>query len=759
MKLAWGLTTLALGLAVTPLGAADWKPKQGPLQTRWAKGVDPEKTHPEYPRPQLVRKDWLNLNGVWQLAFARQGEEPPFSKTNLPERILVPFPVESALSGVMKRGERIWFHRDRLWYRRTFTVPKAWAGQRVLLHFGAVDWEAVVWVNGRKLGTHQGGYDPFSFDITDALKDGDEQQLIVGVWDPTDKGPQPRGKQVCRPGGIYYTPITGIWQTVWLEPVPKVSIASLKIVPRILGGRVDVSVQLRGTADKAMIRAEVHDGDVQQVSAKGDASAVLTMRLQDVKLWSPQSPHLYPLSVDLLIDGKTVDHVDSYFGMRQVAIGKDDKGTMRLLLNGKPLFMVGPLDQGFWPDGLYTAPTDEALRYDVEVTKQLGFNMTRKHVKVEPARWYYWCDRLGLLVWQDMPSGDASVPPGRKDIERTPESAKIYERELKAMIDHLHNHPSIIMWVVFNEGWGQFDTQRITDWTKKYDPTRLVNNASGWNDRQAGDVIDVHVYPGPGAPRPEAKRASVLGEFGGLALAIDGHTWSHQTWGYRGTKSRDELTRKYELLLRETHRLKEDRGLCAAVYTQLTDVETEANGLLTYDRAIIKVDVERAAAVARGDFSRVPQVRVLVPTSEDKGQTWRYTVTKPKGDWQAVDFEDDKWAESVGGFGTKGTPGAVVRTEWKTDDIWIRRTFTLPEEKLGDVYLRLHHDENAEVYLNGVLAAKVEGYITSYEEVPITDEARATLKLGKNTIAIHCHQTTGGQYIDAGLVEVRKPRR
>jgi hypothetical protein len=728
-------------------GAADWNPAQGPLMTRWAKDVAPEKVHPEYPRPQMVRKDWQSINGLWQLAFAKEGEPAPVGK-ELPKRILVPFPVESALSGVMKHG-------DRLWYRRTFTVPPAWSGRRVLLHFGAVDWEAMVWVNGKKLGEHQGGYDPFSFDITDALKPGSEQELIVGVYDPTDRGTQPRGKQVLKPGGIYYTPTTGIWQTVWLEPVPSPYIKSLKITPDVDKGEVRVKVRANGAGAKWLVKvAVVAKGEA--VMASGRLTEEIAVPVGSTHSWSPEQPVLQDLHITLADpDGKVVDVVDSYFGMRKITIAKDDKGVNRLFLNNKPYFQVGPLDQGFWPDGLYTAPTDEALRYDIEMTKKLGFNMARKHVKVEPARWYYWCDKLGLLVWQDMPSGDKSVAPGKGEITRTPESAKQFELELRRMIDNLHNHPCIVMWVVFNEGWGQYDTDRLTKWTKAHDPTRLANCASGWNDMKVGDVHDIHVYPGPGAPPTESRRAAVLGEFGGLGLGVDGHTWTQKTWGYRGTQSKADLTHKYERLLAGVWRLKEERGLAAAVYTQTTDVETEANGLLTYDRAVVKVDLERVAAVNRGDLSRVPKTHVVIPTSQEKGLAWRYTLEKPGGDWFRPDFADKAWKEGLGGFGTHGTPGAVVRTEWSTNDIWLRRKFTLPEISTANLCLMLHHDEDAEIYLNGVLAARVAGYTTDYEEVPIRDEARAALKPGKNVVAIHCKQTRGGQYIDVGIVEVK----
>ena len=759
-------TLLAIGLVslLTPGtgAAADWQPAKGPLMTRWAKDVKADRVHPEYPRPQLVRKDWLNLNGVWQLAFAERGEAPPVGR-QLPERILVPFPVESALSGVMK-------HQNRLWYRRLFTVPRKWAGRRVLVHFGAVDWEATVWLNGKKLGDHRGGYDGFSFDLTDALKPEGEQELIVGVFDPTDAGPYPRGKQVLKPAGIYYTPTTGIWQTVWLEPVAPAHIVSLKIIPDVPNRQVKVSARVEGVGGKHQLRIRVAEAPTgppvggtpgKEVGTQTSdwLAEAQTIPIRDPKLWSPETPYLYDLRVQLLDGNQVVDEVQSYFGMRQISLGQDDQGTTRLFLNGKPYFQVGPLDQGFWPDGLYTAPTDEALKYDIEITKKLGFNMARKHVKVEPERWYYWCDKLGLLVWQDMPSGDQGVAKGKGEITRRPQSAQQFELELKRMIDGRFNHPCIIMWVVFNEGWGQFDTVRLTNWTKDYDPTRLANCASGWNDMEVGDVHDIHVYPGPGAPEPEPNRAGVLGEFGGLGLAVDGHTWTNKTWGYRGTASKADLTRKYERLLAGVYKLKAEKGLSAAVYTQTTDVETEANGLLTYDREVLKVDPNRVAAVNRGDFSRVAEVKTVVPTSQQKGLPWRYTFRKPAGDWYKPDFDDTSWKEGVGGFGTKGTPGAVVRTEWKTDDIWLRREFTLPDGPLGDLQLFVHHDEDAEIYLNGVQAAQVPGFITDYQELPMTPAARAALKPGKNIIAIHCHQTTGGQYIDAGIVSVQEPAR
>jgi hypothetical protein len=727
------LAVLLVLLAHPHARAEAWKPAAGPLATRWAKDVSPQRVHPEYPRPQLVRQNWLNLNGLWQLAIGKPDDALPAGK-DLAEKILVPFPVESALSGVMKQA-------DRLWYRRTFQIPEAWKGSRVLLHFQAVDWEATVYVNGKEVGVHRGGYDAFALDVTEALKPAGDQELIVKVFDPTDKGNQPRGKQVDKPGGIMYTPCTGIWQTVWLEPVPAARIAGLLMVPDVEGSCLRLTVKGAGTAPGAVVHAVVRDGSTETVAAFGALGAQMELRIpkDKLKLWSPDRPHLYDLAVTLKQGDKAVDEVASYFGMRKIDLAKDKDGFLRMRLNGESLFHIGPLDQGFWPDGIYTAPTDEALRYDIEAAKQLGFNMARKHVKVEPDRWYYWCDKLGYMVWQDMPSGNNA----------TPEAKKQFERELTRLVEGFRNHPSIVMWVVFNEGWGQHDTERYVDLVKKMDPSRLVNNASGWTDKKVGDVSDIHAYPGPGAPEPEARRAGVLGEFGGLGLGVDGHTWTKKTWGYQGMASAEGLTRRYVQLLSGVWGLRDARGLSAAIYTQITDVETECNGLLTYDRAVIKVDVKKVAAANRG---QVPKLEVVVPTSQAKGIRWRYALAQPGGDWFKPDFDDSAWQQGPGGFGAPQTPGAVVRTEWRSKDIWLRRTFDLPEVKTGDLSLLVHHDEDVEVYVNGVLAATATGFTTNYEDLPLTPQGRAALKPGKNVFAVHCRQTQGGQYIDVGIV-------
>jgi beta-galactosidase/beta-glucuronidase len=540
----------------------------------------------------MVRPDWLNLNGLWDLAITSKDATSATFQT----QILVPFPVESALSGVMRPISE----NDRIWYRRSFEVPGQWRGRRLLLHFGAVDFEATVWVNGTKIGEHRGGYDAFSFDITDALRQSGANELIVTAWDPTDAGTQPRGKQVRKPHGIWYTSTSGIWQTVWLEPVNAACITALTITPDVDSSAVTVRPITTRTLGVCMVEVEIRDGRKAVYTASVNAGGQITMPVKNARCWSPEDPHLYNLVVSLKLGGRTIDKVESYFGMRKISLGKDGKGFTRLMLNNKPYFQLGPLDQGFWPDGLYTAPTDAALRYDIEMTRKLGFNLARKHVKIEPDRWYYWCDKLGLLVWQEMPSGDKYIGSKAPDITRTPESAREFEQELKALVQGRGNHPCIVMWVPYNEGWGQWDTARVVEMIKKLDPTRLVDNTSGWSDRGVGDVHDVHQYPGPGAPEPEANRASVLGEFGGLGLPVPGHTWqTEKNWGYRSFTNAEALTTAYLDLVAKLFPLIEAKGLSAAVYTQTTDVEGEVNGLMTYDRALVKMNLDKVAAANR----------------------------------------------------------------------------------------------------------------------------------------------------------------
>ena len=559
----------------------DWQPADNPLMTRWADDIDPEEPLPEYPRPKMKRENWTNLNGQWDFQISDKS-----GKGEYDEQILVPYPVESALSGVKETVGA----KNRVWYRRTFTANPA-ADERVLLHFGASDWETHVFVNDEYVGMHQGGYAPFSFDITDELADEGEQTIEVTVWDPTDKGHQPVGKQTHDPRSIWYTAVTGLWQTVWMETVPETHIQDLEVTPQVDQERAKIEVDVAGATGEHQVRAVVSTDDGEVTRTTGAPQNRLFAEWDDPRLWSPDNPFLYNLEVHLLDgDGTVVDRVTSYVGMRSVSVAEAEDGHMRLFLNGEPIFHVGPLDQGWWPDGLYTAPTDEALKYDIEVTKKLGYNMLRKHVKVEPQRFYYWADKLGILVWQDMPNPD--IEPGQIP-ERSPEAIEQFKDEYKSMIDALYHYPSIVMWVPFNEGWGQYQTREIVAWTEDYDPTRLVNNASGWTDRGVGDVHDEHHYPGPGMPEPEENRAVVLGEFGGEALVVEDHLWiqdfSEAPTHYETSQSRNELHSTYDRMIQEVDSLK-DEGLAAAVYTQTTDVESEVNGLMTYDREVIKFD-------------------------------------------------------------------------------------------------------------------------------------------------------------------------
>jgi beta-galactosidase/beta-glucuronidase len=585
---------VALGLVTQ--AQQSWKPVEGKIMSEWATKVDPSNVLPEYPRPQLVRSEWTNLNGLWKYSIQPTSTEKPAAYDG---NILVPFAVESALSGVGKRVGK----DSVLWYERNFTLPASAKSKKVLLHFGAVDWQCDVYVNDKHVGTHKGGYDPFSFDITAALSKKGAQKLVVKVWDPSDDGPQPRGKQVKNPHGIWYTPVTGIWQTVWLEAVPQTYIAATRNTPDIDKKQVTISAVVENAqpGDRVLVQALNGKELVSQQEVEPGADAVLS--ISNPQLWSPENPHLYDLKVSVIRKNKPVDEVGSYFAMRKISMAPDANGMQRMLLNNEFVFQYGPLDQGWWPDGLYTAPTDEALLFDVVKTKEMGFNMIRKHVKVEPARWYYHCDKLGMLVWQDMPSGDMGNKWEQRigfygkatDRDRTPESEAIFREEWKEIMRDLYNFPSIVVWVPFNEAWGQFKTTEITKWTMQEDPTRLVNHASGGNFEPVGHIVDLHHYPEPLMLHPYVygrEWVNVLGEFGGLGLPIEGHTWqTKDNWGYQSFKTKEELFKRYSEFMSAIPKLIE-QGLSAAVYTQTTDVEVETNGFMTYDRKVIKFPID-----------------------------------------------------------------------------------------------------------------------------------------------------------------------
>jgi hypothetical protein len=565
-----------------------WRMQPTTIQTRWAKQVTSKNPLPEYPRPQMVRSKWTNLNGLWEYAVtAKEADQPQ----QFSGQILVPYPIESALSGVKKALQP----EEILWYKRTINKPATKTGEHVLLHFGAVDFDATVFLNGKQIGNHKGGYQNFSFDVTDALTQA-SNELVVKVWDPSDKGPNPHGKQVLNPGGIMYTPSSGIWQTVWLETVPATFIKSVKMTPDVDNNSLRIALILDGDATDCTVEAVAKSGAAAAGKTSGNAQEPLTININNAKLWSPDAPNLYDLTLTIKRNGKVIDEVKSYFGMRKIEIKKNEKGIERIFLNNKYTYNLGTLDQGFWPDGLYTAPTDAALKFDIEASKAIGFNTIRKHIKIEPARWYYHCDKLGVLVWQDM------VNPGNDE----PEGRKQFEIENKENIEQLYNYPSIVCWVLFNEGWGAYDQARLTKWVKDTDPTRIVNGhsgslivnynspdntAQGLADKSANsDVTDIHSYPPPGMPAHIPGKAIVLGEFGGIGVSIPSHLWDDiaSGWGYGGTVSAGTMRKTYAVMTDSLIAF-EKRGLSGSIYTQPFDVEAEQNGLITYDREILKI--------------------------------------------------------------------------------------------------------------------------------------------------------------------------
>ncbi len=587
-------------------GKTKWMPSGDKIKTEWAENIDPSNVWVEYPRPQMVRDCWLNLNGLWDYAIT-----PAEAETFEPEgSILVPFAVESSLSGV---GRRL-ADNEALWYERTFRVPADWKGSNVLLHFDAVDWQAEVWVNGNRVGCHQGGYTQFTFDITPFLRKSGKQTLRVKVLDATDHSYQPRGKQWTKPSGIWYTPVSGIWQTVWLEPVGRTYINGYCAVSDIDAGKINVKVDAEALRDGDVVSVRVADKGKVVASAEG---CDVNLGIPGMKLWSPETPFLYDIEVSVIRNGREIDRVKGYTACRKISVMDVESvygSFKRMALNNKPLFQFGPLDQGWWPDGLYTAPCDEALKFDIVKTKEFGFNMIRKHTKVEPARWYWWCDVLGILVWQDMPAiGDNAdeVRSGRpaevvrhqshnwtRDSFLNPTEADIpevwkqnYYREWGEIINQFKCFQSIVVWVPFNEAWGQFDTKKVVEFTKEQDPTRLVNESSGGNYFFVGDIIDIHHYPQPRMSAFESKFCMVLGEYGGIGRAVPGHTWFNgEGWGYGGLKDDDAAAQETYVRFTEMLKTYVQTGCAAAVYTQTTDCEGELNGLMTYDRKVIKFD-------------------------------------------------------------------------------------------------------------------------------------------------------------------------
>ena len=593
---------------------SQWKPVGDNIKTKWGENINPNNVLQEYPRPILVRNDWKNLNGLWDYTITSKGENKP---ENYDGEILVPFPIESSLSGVRKRISK----EQELWYHKNFQIPKKWKSKEIIIHFGAVDWESELWINDINVGLHKGGYDPFSFNITPYLRKGKNQKLELRVWDPTDDGFQPRGKQIKNPKGIWYTPVSGIWQTVWLEPVNYKHITNIHTTTDIDDSSVLIKLFSSYDFKDDLIEFVLKEDEkvLQKTIIKADLETKISF--ENPKLWSPESPFLYDLEIKLISKGKIIDHIETYFGMRKISIKKDVNGTRRMMLNNKEYFQFGTLDQGWWPDGLYTAPSDEALKFDIFKTKEFGFNMIRKHVKVEPARWYFHADKIGMLVWQDMPNGEKIERPkwqrnnffnGQEFIPSF-ESEMNFKNEWNEIIDFLYSNPSIVCWVPFNEAWGQFKTEEISQLTKNIDPSRLVNAASGGNYYNVGDITDIHNYPEPKILFYNPNQSNVLGEYGGIGLAIENHLWqSDKNWGYVKYKSSEKATDEYVNFANQLLEMVL-KGFSGAIYTQTTDVEGEVNGLITYDRKIIKLDMERVKEINKKVIKELPAKFIRIP--------------------------------------------------------------------------------------------------------------------------------------------------
>ena len=593
---------------------SQWKPVGDNIKTKWGENINPNNVLQEYPRPILVRNDWKNLNGLWDYTITSKGENKP---ENYDGEILVPFPIESSLSGVRKRISK----EQELWYHKNFQIPKKWKSKEIIIHFGAVDWESELWINDINVGLHKGGYDPFSFNITPYLRKGKNQKLELRVWDPTDDGFQPRGKQIKNPKGIWYTPVSGIWQTVWLEPVNYKHITNIHTTTDIDDSSVLIKLFSSYDFKDDLIEFVLKEDEkvLQKTIIKADLETKISF--ENPKLWSPESPFLYDLEIKLISKGKIIDHIETYFGMRKISIKKDVNGTRRMMLNNKEYFQFGTLDQGWWPDGLYTAPSDEALKFDIFKTKEFGFNMIRKHVKVEPARWYFHADKIGMLVWQDMPNGEKIERPkwqrnnffnGQEFIPSF-ESEMNFKNEWNEIIDFLYSNPSIVCWVPFNEAWGQFKTEEISQLTKNIDPSRLVNAASGGNYYNVGDITDIHNYPEPKMLFYNPNQSNVLGEYGGIGLAIENHLWQNdKNWGYVKYKSSEKATDEYVNFANQLLEMVL-KGFSGAIYTQTTDVEGEVNGLITYDRKIIKLDMERVKEINKKVIKELPAKFIRIP--------------------------------------------------------------------------------------------------------------------------------------------------
>lgn len=721
-----------------------WAPVGDKIKTEWASDVSPDNVWKQYPRPQLVRETWKNLNGLWNYAITAKGQKaPPAYDGN----ILVPFCVESSLSGV----GRPLLPENELWYQRTFDISD-WKNKDIILHFGAVDFKSTLYINEKKVGTHEGGNDSFSYNITSFIdKNKTLQDLKLSVWDPTDTDIQPRGKQILKAKGFWYTAVSGIWQTVWLEPVDKTHVEQLFVVADVDKNQAYIKTSLanpKGNEDYKIV-IKLKDSIVLQKTVKAQQEIPLT--LESPELWSPDFPNLYDIHLIVSRNGKTVDEFDSYFAMRKIELGTDKLGFTKLFLNNEEIFHWGVLDQGWWPDGLLTPPSEEAMVYDMKVVKDLGFNTIRKHIKVEPAIYYHNADKMGILVWQDMPSGflDINHPEqhvkhdSKVDWNRPKQSANQFKSEWKSIIDNLRFFPSIVVWVPFNEGWGQFQSQEITNWTMQYDLSRLTNGISGWADRKVGHFYDAHQYPGPGMEPPSQNkgRAVVLGEFGGLGFPVEGHIWdaSRKNWGYRTYTNKNEFLNQYTQAVSNLYPEKA-RGLAAAIYTQTTDVEAEVNGIMTYDRKIIKLPIDFANVLHDELYRKIEKrVHYLVEDAETKSNkklrndfdpyTVKIQTSIPKENYKLVEYP------------TSLKNGQSIKSKYE---------FTLNSIP-QNLALKFYGDGDATFYLNGKkIMSKYLRTKRHYDDINLSHFIKYLFP-GKNTITIELLHSKSDTEFDYGL--------